>query len=567
MSFLLWKALLSHLRKPQVNRIFMKKPIITALLISVVSFCSLAQSGTSQSKQTPKLIVGITIDHMRADYINRFWDLFTNGGFKRLATDGAVFNNVRADIHNLKSSTLIPTVYTGTYPSEHGIISDKWYLQLTEKEIGAVADNYYLTLGSDSNEGNVSANQLKVSTLGDALKQQTNGKSKVYSVALNAGDAVLSAGHAANGAFWYDKTNGNMITSSYYMEQFPNWIMEYNNKHLAQLYLSRSWDLLLPLSSYKAGYEDAYVLEDGFWKKWNTFPYNLKKISDSQENPMELLKAVPGGNKLINDFAIQLISQEQLGLDDSPDLLSITYSTMDYANKWYNPSSVEMEEMFARTNLEIDNLLNYLDKIMGKDNYLVFLTAGSTVGYPVKILKEEYKINAGEFSPQSAMALLRSYLNILYGVGDWIVMYNEEQVYLNHNLIDKKEKSVNEMRQEVASFLNQFTGIKAAVPANVIESGNLNNPRFQILENSYCVQRSGDVMLMLEEGWAPVYRYNKVDYSTENKVPLIFYGLSVKPGNYYDEAEVTDIVPTIARLLKLMPPDDAKGNSLDQIFW
>ena len=482
-------------------RLFMKRFLIT-IAVSCITLVHISAQLTSRNNQSaPKLVVGITIESMRPDYLDRYWDTFTNGGFKRLLSYGAVFHNVRADIHNMKPATLIPTVYTGTYPAQHGIVADQWYKQLTEQTVDAVKDNFYLTLGSDSNEGNASANQLKVLTVGDEMKLQSNGKSKVFSVALNANAAVLSAGHAADGAFWYDKTNGNIITSSYYMETFPDWIMEYNHKKLAATYLERSWDLLLPKASYKAGFEDDYVLEDGFWKKWNTFPYNLKKIGESQEYPLELLKAVPAGNKLITDFAVQLIHQEQLGLDDYPDLINLTYSIMDYANKWYNPASVEIQETMVRMNMEIANLLNYLDKTLGKDNYLVFLTSGSTSSYPVKIQKEEYNFNAGEFAPQSAMALLRSYLNALYGVGDWIETYNEEQVYLNHNLIEKKEKPLNEMRQNAASFLNQFTGIKAAVPANLIEGGNLDNPRFEILENSYCVQRSGDIMVILEEGW------------------------------------------------------------------
>lgn len=545
----------------------MKRTAFLVIFIGVFSGISFAQHTNENVENTPKLVIGITVEHMRADYIERFWDSFAEGGFKRLVADGAVFYNTRSDIHNMKVSTLIPTLFTGTYPSVHGMIADKWYAHLTQKEIQSVSDDFYLTLGSDSKEGNVSAKQLKVFTLGDVLKQQSNFKSKVFSVALNANAAALSAGHSANGAFWYDKTNGNIITSSYYMSQFPGWIVEYNNKKLPETYLARTWDLMLPISSYQAGFSDDYILEDGFWKKWNIFPYNLKKIAETQEFPLELLKATPYGNKLINDFAIQLIYQEELGMDDFPDLLNITYSTLDYANKWYNPSSVEIQEMYLRTNQEISTLLNYLDKTMGKDNYLVFLTAASTSGYPAKVQKDEFNFNAGEFSPQSAMALLRLYLNVMYGVGEWVLMYNEEQVYLDHDLIEKKEKSLNQVRESVASFLNQFSGIKAAVPAHIIENGNLNNPRFELLENSYSVQRSGDVMLLLEEGWAPVFRYHQTDYSTENRIPLIFYGQNVKPGINYQQTEIIDVVPTICRLLKILPPDDARGKSLEQLFW
>ena len=524
-------------------------------------------AGQAGGRQVPKLVVEISVENMRADYIERFWDLFQNGGFKRLVNNGAVYTNARIDIHNLKPSTILASLATGTYPSENGIVGDKWFRQLTEETIYSVYDDYYLTLGSDSEEGNVSAKQLKVFTLGDALKQQTNFRSKVFSVALNANAAVLSAGHVANGAYWFDKTNGNFITSSYYIDQFPEWIMEFNNKKFAEQYLQREWDLLLPESSYNAGFEDDYVLESGFWNRWNTFPYQLDRISKDQEYPFELIKATPFGNKMVRDFTVQLIDQEKLGQDNYPDFLNVTFSALDYASKWFTPSSVEVQESFVRIDKEIASLLQYLDKIMGKDNFLVVLTSASTTVYPVKVLKDDFNFDAGEFSPQSAMALLRSYLNALYGVGEWIEMYNEEQVYLNHNLISKKEKSLNAMRESVASFLNQFSGVKAAVPANIIESGNLDNPRFKVLENSYCVQRSGDIIILLEEGWYPTYRYHQVDYSTENRIPLIFYGMSVKPGHYAQPVELKNVVPTVSHLLNILPPDDANGIVLEDFLW
>lgn len=541
----------------------MKRLFIISVFLSAI----LAAVGQKQQELSPKLIIGINIEHMRADYINRYWDSFQQGGFKRLVSGGAVFSNARADIHNIKTATVISTLYTGTYPSVHGIVGDKWYRQITGQEVHAVNDNYYLTLGSDSNFGNASAKQLKVFTLGDALKLQTNLKSKVYSVALNANAAILAAGHAADGAFWFDHSNGNFITSSYYIDQFPDWAIEFNHKQLAKLYYQRDWDLLLPVTSYKASFVDGYVLENGFWNRWNTFPYNLSRMSKDQEYPLEIIKATPFGNQLVRDFAVQLASNEKLGLNEHPDLLNITFSTMDFANKWFNPHSVEIQESYLRLDIEIASLLTYFDKTLGKDNYLVFLTSASTSGFPVNVLKDEFNFDAGEFSPQSALALLRAYLNIMYGVGDWVKMYNEEQLFLDHDLISKKDLSVNDMREKIASFLNQFAGIKVALPAHIIEIGNLNNPRFKAIENSYSVQRSGDVLLLLEEGWYPKYRYHQVDYSKDNRVPLIFYGMYIKPGQYDQKVELIDVVPTLSKFLKIVPPDKAVGSVLEQVFW
>jgi predicted AlkP superfamily pyrophosphatase or phosphodiesterase len=544
-----------------------EKLLLIGNLFVLLTISTLAQPNSTKGGNIPKLVVGITIEQMRAEYITRYWNTFQEGGFKRLTENGAFTCNARIDIHNLRTSTTMATIYTGTYPSEHGIIGDQWYKQLTKKNIHAVFDDYYLTLGSDSKNGNASAKMLKVFTLGDVLKEYTNFKSKVYSVALNPIPAVISAGHAADGAFWYDISNGKMITSSYYMDKFPDWVRDFNDKQLPDAYLQSTWDLLLPVSSYNTGLPDGYVLEKGFWKKWNTFPYQLPLLSTMVKSKYELLAATPYGNKLVREFALQLIDQYELGSDNDPDLLNITFTSMDFANKWFSPASVEMHDTYLRIDQEISSLLNYLDKKVGKDNYLVFLTAGSTSDYPVSILKDDMNFNAGEFTPTSAMALLRVYLNALYGTGDWILMYNEEQVYLNHALIEQKEKPLDEMQEKAAMFLNQFEGIRSAVPGVFIEKTNLDNQRFKPIENSYCVQRSGDVILLLEEGWRPSPKYDEVEYSTENRIPFIMYGTGVEAGTFEEPIDVTDIVPTICKYLRILPPDGAKGKVLKNVFW
>ncbi len=544
-----------------------KKYIFSFFALLLISFGLSAQQEYALFENKPKLVIGITIDHFRSEYITKFWDTYQKGGFRRLAENGAIAKTAIIDIHNIKTSTVISTIYTGTYPSEHGIIGDQWYKHLKQQTIHCTNDDFYLTMGSDSKKGNVSANMLKTFTLGDALKENTNFKSKVYSIALNPNAAVLSAGHAADGAFWYDNSNGNIITSSYYMNIFPEWVRLFNEKKMPDMYLQKEWDLLLPSGSYKSGFPDDFSLEKGFFKKFRTFPYNLTNLCSNLESCYEILPATPYGNRLIKDFAVQMIDNFTLGEDEFPDLLNITFSSMDFANKWFSPSSVEIHDSYLYLDQEIASLLTFLDKKFGKDNYLVFLTAASTSNYPSDVLKEKFNFKAGEFSPQIAMALLRAYLNATYGVAEWIQMYNEEQVFLNHKLIEDKEKSLEEIQDKVALFLNQFEGVKAAVPAGVLEKGNLNNPRFKILENSYCVQRSGDVLLLLEEGWQPVHKFNETDYSTQNMAPVIFYGSMVKHGNIIQQVELIDIVPTICKFIDILPPDDARGKILYDVFW
>lgn len=537
------------------------------IILAFISILFISAKAQHTIQSAPKLVVGITIEHLRADYLKRYYSSFTNDGFKRLMDNGAYFENATANIHNIKAPTMLTSIYSGVTPAIHGIIGDKWYSPVNNNLIDAFADDYYLTMGSDSDFGNISAKNIKVFTLPDVLKQQSNGKSKVYSVALNAHSAVSTAGHSANGAFWFDIANGNMISSSYYCKDYPEWIIDFNSKKLAQTYLQRQWNLLLPTNGYTASLNDDHVLESGFWKKWNTFPYDLSRISRDQEYPLEIIKASYFGNSIVRDFAVHLISNEKLGADSFPDMLNITFSSLDYANKWYHPSSLEMEEIYLRTDREIASLLKYLDQTIGKSNYLIFLTSASTSVYPVNMLKDEYNFDAGEFSPQSAMALLRLYLNALYGADEWIVGYNEEQIYLNRKLIEKKSESLSQMQEKAALFLNQLSGIRAAVPAYVIETGNLNTPRFEILENTYSQQRSGDIMLILNDGWYPVHKYKQVDYSNHTQVPVIFYGQGIKPAKHYSETSVFNIVPTLCKSLQILPPVNTHGKILDEIFW
>lgn len=549
----------------EVVKFIMDKRFFIFILVVFCGLICRAQH-TVGADQKPRMVVGISIEHVRMEYLDRYWDSFQNDGFKRMVRTGNVCRNTRLDLQTINAATGTATLYSGTMPALHGIVGNEWYRQLTRERKYATKDPYFMTVGSDSDEGGHSAVQLKASTLGDVLKMQTGNKSKVYSVALNPHAAVLSAGHSADGAYWFDGTNGNFISSSYFVDRFPEWVRNYNNQRIADTYLNGRWETLLPIGSYTAGFADDYNLEPGFWKLQNTFPYDLKKLSAQTDTPYSILKATPFGNKMVKDFASKLIEETQLGLDEHPDLLAITFSSLDFANGWYEPASVEMHDLYLRLDQDIAQLLQTLDQQVGRDQYVVFLTGVSTTDYSAKVRKKEFNFPGGEFAPQSALALLRSYLNVLYGAGDWVAMYNEEQIYLNHDLLERKEMRVDEMQQKVAMFLNQFEGVRAALPAYSIENGNLNNQRFRAIENSFYTQRSGDVVLLLEEGWRPVNRAYTIDYSSENRVPLLFYGAKVQPGINYTEVQTIDIVPTLCKVLGIVPPDDAQGKVIEGVF-
>lgn len=542
------------------------RKILLLFAIFLVGWKSFAQNSNLLNEDRPRLVIGITIENMRADYLTKFESTFQQGGFKRLLKHGAVFQNARLDIHNIRTSTGLATISTGVYPASHGIVSDEWLNQLTEEMIHCVRNDKYLTLGSDSDEGNCSADRLQSFTLGDQLKSYFP-QSKVFSVALNAEAAILAGGHNLDAAFWLDNVSGNMISSSYYIEKFPGWLEQFNNNRTVDVYNSKEWELLMPERSYTASLNDKNDYEQGFWKRFKTMPYKLENMRTIAENSYEVMKATPFGNRFLTDFTKQLIESEMLGNDEIPDLLNITFSTLDFANKWFEPQSIEIQDLYLRLDQDIANILNYLDNILGKDNYLVYLTSPSTSENSVRMLANEYNFSAGEFYPESTMALLRSYLNILYGVNNWIIGYSEEQIYLNHQLIEKEDIKLEDIQKSTALFLNQFKGVKAAIPSVNIELGNVSDKNYASITNSYYPKRSGDLLIVLEAGWQPAYKFGDSNYTSINKVPLLFYGKGIKPGNHFENVTVTQIVPTIAKVLKILPPDDVVALPVDNLFW
>jgi hypothetical protein len=541
-------------------------PLIS-LLLTCMSVNSLkAQSTKYTEVNVPPLVVVLSVDQMRTDYLSRYWNKFQAGGFKRLMTEGAVCANAQLDLHVQKLSTGTATMFTGTYPSTHGIVNDSWYDRLKRKEINCIADDYFITVGSDSKEGECSAAKLLTPTIGDLIKINTRNKSKVFSVAMNDVSAVLSAGHAANGAYWFDTQNGNMISSSYYVDIFPEWVRQFNEKEFAKLYAQRDWTTLLPISSYEESQPDDYLLEKGYYDKWNTFPYDLKKIKE-KAGSYKFLKTTPFGNTMLRDFATNLILSEGLGTDESPDFLTITFTSMDYENNSFGPASVEMEDNYLRLDQEIASFMDFLDKTFGKGNSLVVLTSTCSSIYPTDYLKEEFKMPVGTFSPESAVALLKSFLNITYGQGDWIEVIGDQQLYFNRELLEKKNILPEDIETKSANFINQFEGVKIALPSSSFAQGDYSKGQLAVIANSYNFKRSGDVLYQLEDGWQPVYKYQRTIYNDNSNIPFIIHGSAVKRMQLRSKIMGEDMVPTILEILHMPIPDQCAGRILEEVLW
>ncbi len=525
-----------------------------------------AQGHTTVSAAAPRLVVGLVVENMHPDYIERYWEKFGEEGFRRIFSGGFICAN-----HHVNNLVQRPTIgmaslFTGTTPSRHGIVNDSWIDRLKNKETDCILDENFKTVGSDSKMGARSASKLMTSTLGDRLKLVTKGRSRVFSLAMNDYAAIFSAGHSADGAFWLDDKSGNMISSSYYMSTYPVWAAEFNKFKLADKYLGSTWTTLKEKISYTESVENASLKETGFLGKYNTFPYDLIQLKKESGGSYAFLRSTPFANTYLKDFALQLVPKEQLGYDYIPDLLTVVFSSMDKDNGNFGPFSVEMQDTYLRMDKEIAELLKYLESGYGTENVLFFLTSTSSVSYNAEYLKVQYKLNTGIFNPESSISLLKSFLNIKFGEGDWVEKFSNQQLYLNHELIAKKKVDLHGIQAETARFLNQFEGVAYAKAAFEIESDNFLGGPLASFQNNFHIKRSGDVMIRYEDGWIPREKYKSIDYTDNDQVPLVWYGAGVKKGTTVRKTDVTDVVPTICALLGIVPPNSATGSVIEEIL-
>lgn len=538
------------------------RTILFLVLFSQAGFSSRAQQAATTA---PKLVVVINIEQMRTDYLQRYEGKFQKDGFLRLIQEGAVCSNASMNLHVMKCMTGVPTLFTGVYPDRHGIINANWFDRLKGKEINALYDSYSITVGSDSREGQRSAAQLLSPTLGDGLKLHTRGKAKVFSVAPNDYSAVFSAGHAADGAYWMDNQTGNMISSSSYVSQFPGWALSFNNRKLAAYYSKQEWNTLLLPSSYEESWADDDPLEKGFFSKWKIFPYKMSELIKETGN-FKILKTTPFGNAIVNEFAMALVRAEQLGKDDIPDLLTVSFSSMDYENASFGPLSVEMEDTYLRLDKEISLLVNAIEKELGPDRTLFVLTSACSSSYPADYLKKEFSMPVGYVAPESMVALLKSFLNITYGQGNWVLYTSDQQIYLNRELIDKQKLKLEEVQARAANFINQFEGVKLSLPASDFKNGDYVKSLLTTVSRSFNLKRSGDVLYVFEDGWQPQYKFQRPDYTDHTQIPMIWWGKGIRKGKNRIAVDAIDMVPTVFEILGLDQPYPTEGRIIGEIL-
>jgi predicted AlkP superfamily pyrophosphatase or phosphodiesterase len=544
------------------------KKTYSLILLAFLPFLLIAQSSSRIPSEKPKLIVGIIVEQMRHDYINKFWDKFGEGGFKRLLNEGTYCKNANFNYLFTQTSVGHATIATGTTPSYHGIVSDEWYLRLKDKVVNCVADEKEKTIGGSYEAGRMSPRQLLTTTIGDEIRLASFNKSKVIGISLQGKASILSVGQTANAAYWLDEESGNWVSSSYYMQDLPNWAQTFNDKKFADLYMARKWEPKFPMNDYATRcLPDDNKYDTGIDGK-KTFPYNLAEMgiisNNKNKKKYNLLKYTPFGNTYTKDFAIASIVNDSLGKDDNTDLMMVSFSATEFIGQNFGPESIEVMDAYIRLDEDLEHFLNFLDQELGKQNILVFLTSDHGVAQNPDYLADK-GIPVGFFSQNSALSLLKSYLNVVYGRGEWVKNYYAQQLYLNRDLIEDSKFNLADVQQKVAQFMLQFSGVANTITATTLQTAYFPDGVFSKIQKSYNQKRSGDVLINLDPGWIEkngTSAGHNSSYSYDTHVPLIWYGWKVKRATIFEPVDMVDIAPTISYFLNIASPNATVGKPI-----
>jgi hypothetical protein len=413
----------------------------------------------------------------------------------------------------------------------------------TLKEVPSLHDPDYL---GNFTRDNYSPKKLLASTIGDELKIASKGRSEIYAIAPDAESAIISAGHAANGAFWIDNTNGKWATTTYY-KNVPWYVEKYNNgqESLTARMGNMTWQPTLPPDRYKAL---PYVQEKP------PFNYTFKpKTLDC----FPRIKTSPFGNKEVNRLVFQFLEYGAFGTRPCPDMLAVTFYAGNFFNNKAEEYTTEIQDTYIQLDKDIAELLNAIDKKAGLKNTLIIFTG---TGYFQS--EEEYpegmQLGGGEFHPKRCTALLNMYLMALYGQKNWVNGYYNGQIYLNRKLIDDENLDLAAFQRKAADFLSEFSGVARVTTDMTLRSGTWNEGVDDFQRGTYHIGR-GDLIISLQPGWVVNNDLpgEKVKRTRNNAVqtPLIFMGYSVKPQHIYREVKATEIAPTVTYILRIRPPN------------
>ncbi|PQJ27273.1 alkaline phosphatase family protein [Rubritalea profundi] len=540
----------------------------------------------SPTHEKPRLIVQITVDQLRGDLPTRYIDRLGKGGLRYLLEKGIHYNNAHHAHANTETIVGHVTLATGAHPAAHGMIGNLWFDRATGATTYNIEDPDYhlLTKGADvdaateidptqkaaTSDGR-SPKAILTTTFADELAVLTAGKAKIFSVSVKDRGAVSMAGHAGK-AFWFSKASNQFVTSSYYYDKYPQWIVDWNAKKLPESYANTAWELMLPIESYLFGDRDDQEWESSLDSYGRTFPHKFT----TPKNPYfsTFLTISPVGDEMTTDLAKTVIDKEGLGDDPITDFLGVSYSATDYIGHFFGPSSLEAEDNILRLDRTLADLFAYVDKEVGLENTLIVLSADhgcpESPGYLKSLGIPADYVSPDKWDKKPVIARIKKKFGI---EGKMIEGYDHPYIYLTSEIIKDPKIDLAALETMIAKELVAFPSVSYAVPSTSLERGTVpENILTRAVLNNYNPARSGNIYVVFNPGWfindldgLSVACVHGSPWRYDTYVPIIFAGNGIKPQKVSRRVHTVDVALTLATAIGTRPPSGAAGEVLLEV--
>ena len=534
----------------------------------------------------PKLVLQITVDQLRGDLIDRYGAGFGNGGFRYLLDNGLYYTNAHHRHANNETIVGHTTLSTGTDPGIHGMVANLWFDRVGGTTFYNVQDPDFPLVGASGVDQDAeidptqraattdgrSPRNILTSTIGDEIRMHYGPKSKVFGVSVKDRGAIAFAGHAGQ-AYWFSKSEGRFVTSTFYRDSYPDWVEAWGGKGMVASYANTDWELSLPRETYLFADYDNQPWETDFPGWGRTFPHNFGDADNRLYTT--LLTLSPAGDEITADFAKALMTAEEIGQDDIPDFMSISLSSTDYVGHLFGPSSLEAEDNMKRLDRVLADLLAFVDETVGLDDTLVVLSADhgapEAPGYlkTVGIQAKTFLFDQAEASESFAR------LKAAFGIGEEIVdSFTNPYLYLDQAAIDAAGADRAEVEAAVADELQAMRGIAYAVTSSALRRGAVPDTQIsQAVRANFHPDRSGDIYVVFEPHWfvadfdgLQVASAHGSPWTYDSHVPVIFAGPDIEAGRISRRVETVDVAATIASVMRTKLPSGALGTPLGEVL-
>ena len=500
----------------------MKKKFLFVVLLAACCVQMMAQASFGER---PKLVVGIVVDQMRWDYLSRYYDRFTDGGFRRLIDGGYSCNNCL--INYVPTITAIghTSVYTGTTPAYHGICGNNFYID--GKPTYCCADDSVETVGSNSKVGKKSPRNMLATTIGDQLRLHTDFRSKVIGVSYKDRAAILPAGHSANAAYWLDAKNSCFVSSTYYMKELPEWAKQYNKQ------LAKNKDVK------KAGEE---------------------------------IGLSPLCGTVTTDMAIAALEGEKLGKGEETDMLCVSYSQTDIIGHKWGTRGEHTDGAYLQLDKDIARLLNALDKNVGKGNYVVFLTADHGGAHNWKFAQDN-RLPGGGYMTDEIKAGIEAYVAKNLGNSKNVIAAElDYRYFLDRQSIAEQGLDIQKVKALIVEYLKKEPHVSFVADYEQVRTTSLPALLRDRMLMGYHPRRSGDIIAVPDPGYYTHSKWSSPVGTTHGEwnpydahIPLLFYGWKVEHGATSREVHITDIAATVCQFLHIQQPSACVGEAITEI--